>query len=115
MINRFKRRPWGWWLVLLDRPHFKVKLLRFKAGEKLSFQYHKYRSELWLFLNGQGKFTLVPDDRRNDDPNGEFLTNAHSVIMVGRLAKHSYIASKTSYILEVQYGDRCVEEDIVRL
>lgn len=95
MFNgRFRRRSWGWWFVLLDRKHFKVKLLRFSAGKQLSVQYHNFRSELWLFLTGRerGEYWNVPK---------------------GNI--HTYQSPSAVYILEIQYGEKCVEEDIVRL
>ncbi len=51
---RYAKRPWGWWVVLLERKHFKLKLLYFKTGGQISKQRHKDRHELWLFLNGSG-------------------------------------------------------------
>lgn len=91
---RFCRRSWGWWLVLLDRKHFKIKLLRFKNGGKLSKQYHYFRNELWLFLSGPRK--------------GGY---SHYIAK----EEHTYHAFVPTLILEVQYGEKCSEGDIVRV
>lgn len=116
MFNgRLVKRKWGWYWTILDRKHFKMKLLRFKKDGALSMQYHRFRDELWLFLSGTGKFILNPHERRSDDPSGEFRAYGDSVIKVGTYALHQYIAEIPSWIIEVQYGERCVEEDIVRV
>lgn len=112
---KFVRRSWGYYITLLDRKHFKVKLLRFKKGGECSLQYHHLRDELWLFLKGNGQFTLIPDSRRPDDPNGVFEAYGDSVIKVGKLAVHKYLAIIPSLVLEIQYGEKCDEEDIVRI
>lgn len=91
---RFKKTKWGWWAVLLNRMTFKVKILRFHKDQRLSNQYHKLRNELWLFLTGSnaGQWWHIP--------KGEL---------------HTYFAAKPTYVLEIQYGDQCIEEDIVRV
>ena len=91
--KRFCFRPWGWWLVLLDRKHFKVKLLRFNGKHRMSRQYHKYRNELWLFLTGKSAGRWRQHYKRKE---------------------HTYTAGK-AIAIEIQYGSRCVEEDIVRV
>lgn len=92
---RLVKRKWGWYWTILDRKHFKVKLLRFSPGKELSIQYHKQRSELWLFLTG--------------DHKGEYW-----LIKPGDV--HTYYADKKAvWMIEVQFGEQCVERDIVRL
>lgn len=89
--KRLVFRTWGWYLTLLDRKHFKVKLLRFRAASRMSRQYHNLRNELWLFLN-TGEFREIPARKL-----------------------HTYRPRKTTYVLEIQYGEKCDEEDIVRI
>lgn len=103
------KRNWGHYLTILDRKHFKVKLLRFKEFGRLSRQYHNKRNELWLFLTGKGAFynagRMISEDR---NLNGDWkLFNKREV--------HEFEAFTTTWILEIQYGDYCKEEDIVRL
>jgi hypothetical protein len=90
---RLVKRQWGYYLTILDRARFKVKLLRFKSGGKLSKQYHRKRNELWLFLNGKhsGTWRYFPAG-----------------------ALHTYHALKPVYVLEIQYGLECREDDIIR-
>lgn len=94
MLNgRIVKRTWGWYWTILDREHFKVKLLCFRRGKRMSNQFHRLRDELWLFLNDtrSGSYFSIP--------RGEY---------------HTFCADKTTYVLEIQYGDKCIEEDIVR-
>lgn len=99
---QFARRPWGWWLVLLSRKHFKVKLLRFKRGGAISLQRHEHRNELWLFLSGGGKMAYSTAPRPGD----------YKMIRHGHW--HQYTATKPTLVLEIQYGSQCNEMDIER-
>lgn len=100
---RFARRPWGWWLVLISRKHFKVKLLRFKKGGALSMQRHEKRHELWLFLSGNGIMAYQTPPSAGDYK------------MIRRKHWHQYKAAKTTWVLEIQYGEECKESDIERI
>lgn len=99
---RFAKRPWGFWLILLQRKHFKVKLLRFKKGGAISLQRHKYRNELWLFLGGAGHMAYSTAPRIGD------------YRMIRKKHWHKYTADKVTWVLEIQYGEHCLEEDIER-
>lgn len=110
-MKRLCRRSWGWWFVLLDRKHFKVKLLRFHDQGRLSKQYHNLRGELWLFLSGYGRFWRGG----KEDDYGYFEAKCGDSILVERKYLHRYEAFKTTWVLEVQYGDECKESDIVRI
>lgn len=100
---RFAKRPWGFWLVLLQRKHFKVKLLRFKKCGSISLQRHKDRHELWLFLSGNGMMHF------NTPPQ------AGDYKMIRRFHWHKYTAVIPTWVLEIQYGKECTEDDIERL
>lgn len=112
-MMRFKHRTWGWYLVLLDRKHFKVKLLRFKKNGELSLQWHEHRSELWLFLSGRG---YISD---NKQCWYESLTwtfgNPGYARNIFPMEKHTFIAEKVTWVIEIQYGEKCEESDIVRI
>lgn len=110
-MARLVFRKWGFYCTLLDRKHFKVKLLRFKRDGQLSVQYHQYRNELWLMLWGDGLLTTG-----TDDTNYEYgiMRNGDS-LLVYTMQVHTFVAFKSSYVLEIQYGEKCIEDDIVRL
>lgn len=105
-MTRFVRRHWGWYFVLLDFAHFKVKLLRFPRSGALSLQTHDLRNELWLFLTGEGQFKRATHYRP---------VSAGDYMLVSKNMEHAYCAREASWIIEVQFGEKCVESDIVRL
>lgn len=91
---RFAKRKWGLYFTFIDRKHFKVKILWFHKGGRLSNQYHNLRNELWLFLSGED-------------------SGLWKYIACREL--HTYHAEKPALILEIQYGEKCEESDIVRI
>lgn len=103
---RFARRSWGWWFVLFRRDRFKIKLLWVKRGERLSIQKHHRRSELWCFLGGRGQF-LLKNEWLSISP-GDYRLVPGQVV-------HSYHAFWDTLVIEIQFGDICVEDDIERL
>jgi len=46
-------KKWGWYKVFAKGNGFKVKLLYLKPFGKTSLQRHKFRSEIWMFLDSQ--------------------------------------------------------------
>lgn len=103
---RFSRRKWGWYFTLIDRKHFKVKLLKFNERCNCSLQHHRSRKELWLFLYGKGDF---------HKDGSEFPVAQGDYVHVGSRVRHRFTALTCSLVLEVQYGDKCDEQDIVRV
>ena len=104
-------RDWGYYRVLDDKPGYKVKELVIEPGKRLSMQRHFNRSEHWYIL--KGKCDIVTDVK-NDIIKVSKSTNETYVI-----GQHTWHQCQNNYdepchILEVQYGDRCVEEDIER-
>lgn len=108
---RFKRRAWGWYFTILDRRHFKVKLLRFNGPPcACSKQYHNRRNELWLFLTGNGRF--------DQGDSGNAVDCLHVEAGDYRCVRvkdwHQYLPFTKTLVLEIQYGEKCIESDIVR-
>ena len=106
-------RPWGYYRVLHEVPGMKVKELTVEPGQRLSMQRHSKRSEYWIVSEGTAEvnramgsgYMLPPVKLQKHDeyevPVGEWhqLTNPYNVPVK---------------IVEVQYGERCEEEDIER-
>lgn len=106
-------RQWGYYRVLHDISGCKVKELTVEPGKSLSMQRHSYRSEYWLVSHGAcvvnsqmpGGYALPPtllkEHMEFKIPVGEWhqLTNPYEV---------------PCKIVEIQYGEKCVEEDIER-
>ena len=106
-------RAWGWYRVLDDQPEkgYKVKELVIAPGKHLSDQRHEYRAENWYVLDNE--VTIKLDDGRTQ--NGIRLDEHHSLV-IGKGVWHKAMndTDKHSHILEVQFGEKCVEEDIER-
>ena len=106
-------RPWGYYRVLHQVPGMKVKELTVNPGQQLSMQRHFYRSELWMVSEGKCQVTMqlpggyqmpVKTLDRHDTCKIE-VTDWH------QLSNPFDVPCK---IVEIQYGQNCVEEDIER-
>ena len=107
-------RTWGYWRVLDDkqpRVGQKVKELVINPGKSLSNQKHIFRSEFWYILEGDIMIELEFADHKES----LYLTT-HDTFTIPQEIWHktSNIGKKPAHILEVQYGDKCEEEDIQR-
>ena len=80
-------RPWGYFEVLIDLPHVKVKRLVVNPGHRLSLQSHKLREEHWVVVSGPARATV--GDITRDYNYGEHLH-------IGRGVKHRLAAPGTT-------------------
>lgn len=98
-------RNWGYYRVIHEiGKEVKVKELVIEPGKSLSNQYHNKRNELWYVMKGE---VVV---------NG-IIHKAHQqsfLIPIGQWHHAKNISDEPVHILECQYGEECVEEDIVR-
>ena len=53
-----EERPWGVFYVIHDEQNYKIKRLEIKPGGRLSYQFHKKRSETWVIIQGKPLITL---------------------------------------------------------
>ena len=101
-------RPWGYYRVLhLPNLNVKVKELTVEPGKSLSLQRHAHRSEVWFVAEGIATV--------NSDCTSETL-DAYSTKIIKPQEWHQ-LQNQTSSplkIIEIQYGERCIEEDIER-
>jgi cytidyltransferase-like protein len=104
-------RSWGTWYVLEQRPGYKIKELIIDPGKRLSMQKHKHRAEHWYVLKGECTI-----ETEYQGSNNIVTKKPNETYFIGKEVWHqgqnnSY---ETCHILEVQFGDRCEEEDIER-
>ena len=106
-------REWGYYRILHDVSGCKVKELTVEPGKSLSMQRHFKRNEYWLVTEGaclvhrqmNGGYVLPP----------MFLSKHQEFkIPVADWHKLSNPYSEPCRIVEIQYGEMCVEEDIER-
>lgn len=106
-------RPWGYYRVLHEVSGMKVKELTINPGQKLSMQRHKERSEYWIVSEG----TIVVNSML---PGGYVIPpqtlEKHQDIKIPVGDWHQLInmSDAPCRIVEIQYGQRCEEEDIER-
>ena len=112
MSNVIHERDWGHWEIIAEKePKIKIKELVIEPGGALSFQKHNKRNEHWFIL--QGKCTILTQDeiQKQERIYGPYET---CVIPKGQWHQASNTFDEPCHILEVQYGEICVEEDIER-
>jgi len=106
-------RPWGYYRVLHEVPGMKVKELTVEPGKSLSMQRHKLRSEYWIVSEGQAVVNrATPLDYKL--PSVEL--DKHDQLHVVKQEWHQ-LTNPYDYplkIVEIQYGEQCIEEDIER-
>ena len=108
-------RNWGWYRVLDDQPQngFKVKELVIEPGKSLSDQRHFKRSEMWYVLKGTVSM-FTEWEGRKEHRTLTALKKGYD-IAVGTWHQASNPSDhEHAHILEVQYGQQCIEEDIER-
>ena len=101
------QRPWGNYTVIHESPGIKVKELVVEPGQSLSMQRHFKRSEFWVVSEGMGQV---------DTDTGVKRLNLHDSIHIPVEGWHKLYnpTEKPCKIIEIQYGEACVEEDIER-
>jgi len=106
-------RNWGWYRVLDDKPGYKVKELIIAPGQSLSMQRHEFRAEHWYILKGECTFNTI---NVSSDIEWTGTYREHQTVTIQKNEWHQACneTNEPCHILEVQYGDKCVEEDIER-
>lgn len=106
----YERRLWGEYHVI-DRTDCGnglkslTKHLSIDAGKSISYQLHKYRSEIWTIVRGQGLLIL----------DGQVIkVGVGQTINIGLRQLHTIKALSDLDIIEVQMGTELREDDIER-
>ena len=98
-------RPWGYYRVIHEiGKEIKVKELVIEPGKELSKQYHNKRNELWYVMKGEVVM------------NGVVQKEHGPAFLIPKEYWHhaKNVSDKPCHVLECQYGEECIEEDIVR-
>lgn len=106
--HSFEKRPWGKFENILDNSECKVKRILVSPKKRLSLQYHKFRSEHWLIIDGEARIYL----------NGNFYTLSKGESIDIPIGYHHYLENNTNQplvVIETQLGTYFGEDDIVRL
>lgn len=106
-------RPWGYYRVLHEVPGMKVKELTVDPGKSLSMQRHFKRAEYWIVSEGSAVIYSQLDSGYATPP---VTLQTHQEYRVPIQAWHQLTNpfDQPVKIIEIQYGEQCVEEDIER-
>jgi cytidyltransferase-like protein len=106
-------RQWGYYRVLHEVVGMKVKELTVNPGKSLSMQRHRHRAEYWIVSEGNCVVnSTMPDGYAL--PSKELSTHDEFKIPVHEWHQLTNPYSTPCRIVEIQYGEQCVEEDIER-
>ena len=107
-------RAWGYYRVLHEQgQEVKVKELTVLPKTCLSMQRHQDRAEHWFVAEGTATVYTV-DQSTDMDLLGEFTRFQHIHINRHQWHKLCNETDQPLKVVEIQYGDQCVEEDIER-
>jgi cytidyltransferase-like protein len=105
-------RPWGYYRVLHDVAGTKVKELVVNPGSSLSMQRHNFRSEFWRVTEGCAVVNIITHYMK---PLKETIYKHQSVhIRLGEWHQLTNPFASPCKIIETQFGEKCIEEDIER-
>ena len=107
-LKEVDERPWGKYEVLLDAPDVKVKRITVNPGQRLSYQYHEKRAEVWTVVSGI--LTIILEDDKLFRGKGQS-------VRIQQGDKHrAWNETDTPVIfIEVQTGSYFGEDDIIRI
>jgi mannose-6-phosphate isomerase-like protein (cupin superfamily) len=101
------QRPWGHYTVLHQATGMKVKELVVDPGQSLSMQRHFKRNEFWIVQQGACQVNLATE-------TVDLSLHGTMSIPVGEWHQLTNPYETACHVVEIQYGNDCVEEDIER-
>ena len=113
--NYYKeKRVWGDFYNLFSEKNLKVKELIINPKKGMSFQKHKYRSEIWFVSEGA---CIVNHSKTDESEKKEYEFNREDIFFVKKNEWHQLVNpyDEICKIIEIQYGEKVIEEDIERL
>ena len=108
-----EKRLWGSFYNLFEEDQVKVKELIVDPGKGMSFQKHFKRSEIWLVSKGS---CIVNYSKDNPDNKENIRLNKfdYYLVPVGEWHQITNPFEETCHLIEIQYGEECIEDDIER-
>ena len=106
-------RQWGYYRVLHEVPGMKVKELTVNPGCSLSMQRHRHRAEYWIVSEGEAVVNrATPLDYALPSAMLDKHNQLHVAVKEWHQLTNPY--EHPLKIVEIQYGEQCIEEDIER-
>lgn len=108
-------RTWGYYRVLHEvGNHVKLKELTVAPKTCLSMQRHEHRAEFWFVAEGEATVYTVDPNSTDYDVLANPTQHQHTWIRLGEWHQLCNETDQPLRLIEIQYGDNCVEEDIER-
>ena len=109
-----EERIWGNFYNFYDSKDVKVKELIVKPKKGMSFQKHNFRNEIWLVIKGSCEIIYADKDPKSKK---RVVLNKFDKFFIeeGQWHQITNPFERDCHIIEIQYGDAVIEEDIERL
>jgi len=109
-----EERIWGSFYNFYDSKEVKVKELIVNPKKGMSFQKHNHRSEIWLVIKGSCEVNYAIDNPKNKEA---IVLNKFDKFIVKKGQWHQITNpfENDCHLIEIQYGNSVVEDDIERL
>ena len=111
----FEERQWGSFFNLFETENIKVKELIVDPGKSMSFQRHFKRNEIWLISKGSCVVSYFNDQENDEISQTQLKKFDHYFVPKMSWHQISNPFEKPAHIIEIQYGEECVEDDIERI
>lgn len=108
-------RAWGYYRVLHDvGPQVKLKELTVNPGCCLSMQRHSKRAEFWFVAEGEATVYTVDPHSTEYNVKADLARYQHCWIALDEWHQLCNETDQPLKLIEIQYGENCIEEDIER-
>jgi len=108
-----EKKVWGEYFNLFEDDQVKVKELIIEPGKGMSLQKHFKRSEIWLVSQAK---CLINHSKESPETTKEIILKKHDSIQINLGDWHQITNpyDEVCKIIEIQYGEETIEEDIER-
>ena len=110
----FEERQWGSFFNLFETKNIKVKELIVDPGKSMSFQRHFKRNEIWLVSEGSCTVSYSDDPIEKEKKQLQLNKFDHYLVPIGHWHQITNPSKVKTHIIEIQYGEDCIESDIER-
>lgn len=108
-------RSWGYYRVLHEpNKNVKLKELTVDPGKRLSMQRHSRRNEFWFVSEGEATVYTVNPVNTDCELLGHYQQHQSLYIQEGVWHQLANETNNPLKLIEIQYGNACIEEDIER-
>ncbi|MBQ9541686.1 sugar phosphate nucleotidyltransferase [Ruminococcus sp.] len=98
----YAEKSWGTYTVIDTQPETMTVKIKLFAGNRMKYQSHRHRDEVWTVLSGEGRFVI--DGKEISVKQGDTVSAKAGV-------KHMIIADTNMSIMEVQIGKEISRKD----